>query len=127
MHTSESRIAWIALTLTPGQAGDAPEFEAILAAVPAACPVAEAVMDRGYDSDDIRDTLVDRDIAPVIPSKANRVDPIWHDAERYKDRNKIERLFNRLKQFRRVATRYDKLDLSLLAFIHLTAALIMIR
>jgi hypothetical protein len=64
--------------------------------VPAACPVEEAVMDRGYDSDDIRDALVDRDIAPVIPSTASRAEPIWHDAARYRDRNRIERPFNRL-------------------------------
>jgi transposase len=113
--------------LTPGQAGDAPEFDAVLAAVPAACPIAEAVMDRGYDSDDIRDALVDRDIAPVIPSKANRVDPIWHDPERYKDRNKIERLFNRLKQFRRVATRYEKLAATFLAIVQITAAFQVVR
>jgi transposase len=115
------------LRLTPGQAGDAPQFDAVLAAVPAACPVEEAVMDRGYDSDDIRDALVERDIAPVIPSTASRAEPIWHDAERYKDRNKIERLFNRLKQFRRVATRYEKLAATFLALVQVTAAFQAVR
>ena len=113
--------------MTPGQAGDAPQFDAVLAAVPAACPVEAAVMDKGYDADHIRDALVDRDIAPVIPSKANRLDPIWHDAERYKDRNRVERLFNRLKQFRRVATRYEKLAATFLALVQLTAAFQVVR
>lgn len=84
-------------------------------------------MDRGYDADHIRDALVDRDIAPVIPSKANRVDPIWHDPARYKDRNRIERLFNRLKQFRRIATRYDKLAATFLALVQITAAFQIVR
>jgi transposase len=84
-------------------------------------------MDKGYDSDHIRDLLVDRDIAPVIPSKANRVDPIWCDAERYKDRNRVERLFNRLKQFRRVATRYEKLAATFLAIVQITAAFQVVR
>ena len=123
---SDDRTALV-LTLTPGQAGDAPEFDALLDAVPAACPVGEAVMDKGYDSDDIRETLVDRDIAPVIPPKANRVEPIWYDEERYKERNKVERLFNRIKQFRRVATRYDKLATTFLAVVQITAAFQIVR
>jgi transposase len=50
-----------------------------------------------------------------------------YDRKKYRQRNRVERLFNKLKQFRRIATRYDKLDLAFLAFIHLTAALVMIR
>jgi transposase len=84
-------------------------------------------MEKAYDSDDFRETLVDRDIAPVIPSKANRVDPIWPDPERYKELNKVERLFNRLKQFRRVATRYEKLAATFLAIVQITAAFQVVR
>ena len=113
--------------LTPGQRGDAPVFPEVLAGVPAECPVDEVVLDRAYDSDAIRESLVERDIAPCIPSTANRTEPIWYDAERYKERNKVERLFNRLKQFRRVATRYDKLKETFLAFIQITAVFQMIR
>jgi transposase len=90
--------------------------------VPEACPVGEAVMDKGYDSDDIRDALADRDIAPVIPSTASRSEPIWYDEGRYRERNKVERLFNRLKQFRRVATRYDRLAATFLAIVQAAAA-----
>jgi transposase len=117
----------VALVLTPGQRGDAPVFPALLAEVPAACPVEEVVLDRAFDSDAIRELLVGRDIAPCIPSTANRAEPIWYDAVRYKERNKIERLFNRLKQFRRVATRYDKLAKTFLAFVQIAAVFQMIR
>jgi putative transposase len=95
--------------------------------VPADCPVDEVVLDRAFDSDAIRELLVERDIAPCIPSTANRTEPIWYDTERYKERNMVERLFNRLKQFRRVATRYDKLAATFLAFVQITAVFQMIR
>jgi transposase len=113
--------------LTPGQRGDAPTFPEVLAAVPESCPVEAAVADKAYDSDAIRGALAARGIEAVIPSLACRKRPIPHDAATYKRRNEVERLFSKLKQFRRVATRYDKLAETFLAFIHLTAALIMTR
>jgi len=64
--------------------------------------------DKGYDSDDIRRDLIDRGIEPVIPPRSNRKTPIEYDREAYKRRNLIERCVNRLKQFRRIATRYEK-------------------
>jgi transposase len=94
--------------------------------VPAACPVEAVAADKAFDSDHIRDLLIEQDIAPCIPSTANRAEPIYYDAERYKERNKVERLFNRLKQFRRVATRYDKLAMTYLALVQLTAVFRMI-
>jgi transposase len=63
--------------------------------------------DKGYDGDDVRSSLLMHGILPVIPPKANRKEPIGCDFKAYKDRNRIERMFNRLKQFRRIATRYD--------------------
>jgi transposase len=78
--------------------------------------------DKGYDSDDFRQALLLRGILPVIPPRSNRIEPIACDYRRYKDRNRIERLFNRIKQFRRIATRYDKTALSFLGFLHLAAA-----
>jgi transposase len=117
----------LVLKLTPGQRGDAPVFPELLAAVPADCPVDEIALDRAYDSDAIRGQLVERDIAPCIPSTANRKEPIEYDKERYKGRNVVERLFGRLKQFRRVATRYDKLAETFLAFVQITAVFQMIR
>ena len=117
----------LAVVLTPGQAGDAPTYPDLIEAVPTECPVDAAGADKAYDSDTIRADLKEREIEPVIPSSANRKEAIPYDQKKYRQRNRVERLFSKLKQFRRVATRYDKLDLSFLAFIHLTAALIMIR
>ena len=65
--------------------------------------------------------LVWEGIEAVIPSRANRRETIHHDTEKYKMRLKVERLFNNLKQFRRIATRYDKLARTFLAFVHLVA------
>ena len=77
---------------------------------------------KGYDGDDVRSALLMRNILPVIPPKANRREPISCDFKAYKDRNRIERMFNRLKQFRRIATRYDKTALSFIGFLCLAAA-----
>jgi len=84
-------------------------------------------MDKGYDSDGIREHLIAHDIVPVIPSKSNRRVPLAYDKESYKLREKVERFFNNLKQFRRIATRYEKLSQTFLAFIHLVAAWIIIK
>ncbi|WP_259650294.1 transposase [Gluconacetobacter diazotrophicus] len=62
-----------------------------------------------------------RGILPVIPPRSNRTQDIPCDFRRYRDRNRIERMFNRLKQFRRIATRYDKTRKSFLAFLNLAA------
>ena len=64
--------------------------------------------DRGYDADWFREALVDKGIAPCIPSRKMRKVPIPHDAELYKRRHKIENSLARLKDWRRVATRYDR-------------------
>jgi transposase len=116
----------IATALTPGQCGDAPRFPEVLAAVPEACPVEAAAADKAFDSDAIRKALADRGIEAVIPPLACRKEPIAYDAEKYRQRNKVERLINRVKQFRGIATRYDKLARTFLAFIHLAFAFIMI-
>jgi transposase len=78
--------------------------------------------DKGYDGDEVRSALLIRGILPVIPPKSNRREPIPCDFTTYKDRNRIERMFNRLKQFRRIATRYDKTAPSFTAFLCLAAA-----
>lgn len=77
--------------------------------------------DKGYDGDDVRAGFLMRGILPIIPPKANRKQPIVCDVKRYRDRNQIERMFNRLKQFRRIATRYDKTAKSYLGFLCLAA------
>ncbi|MEZ5812467.1 MAG: IS5 family transposase [Rhizobiaceae bacterium] len=78
--------------------------------------------DKGYDGDAVREALLLQGILPVIPPKSNRRSPAQCDYRAYKDRNRIERMFNRLKQFRRIATRYDKTAKSFLGFLCLAAA-----
>ena len=66
------------------------------------------IADKGYDSNRLRKALAERDIKPCIPGRANRKEPIAYDTEFYKNRNLIERMFGRLKDWRRIATRYDR-------------------
>lgn len=77
--------------------------------------------DRGYDADAIRDEIASAGIEAVIPAKSNRRNPAPHDREKYRWRNLIERLFNKLKNWRRIATRYDKTRESYLGFVALAS------
>jgi transposase len=77
--------------------------------------------DNGYDSDEIRSDLAKRGIEPVIPPRSNRTKPIDYDRKAYKRRNLIERCVNRLKQFRRIATRYEKTARAYLSMLGLAA------
>ena len=113
--------------LTAGQCHESPAFETVFAQVPPAPSLTHAIMDKGYDSQGIREQLLEHDIVPVIPSKSNRIAAIDYDKNLYKLREKVERFFNNLKQFRRIATRYEKLSQTFLAFIHLVAAWIIIK
>jgi len=115
------------MALTAGQAGDAPVFPHLLGAVPAGVPVRYGVADTAYDSAAVRAALRGRGAEAVIPSNPRRKEPIAHDAEVYRQRNRVERLVGKLKQFRRIATRYEKLGETFLALIHLVAAFIKFR
>ena len=115
------------MILTSGARHDAPIFDQVWAEKPALPALEYAAMDKAYDSDHIRSRVEEDGVEAVIPPKANRKAPIDYDAEQYKLREKVERFFGRLKQFRRVATRYDKLSKTFLAFIQLVAAWISIK
>ena len=95
--------------LTGGQEGDAPVGEEMLAEVLARPEIKAVSADRAYDSDRIRALLAVAGKEAVIPPRSNRLRPTDYDKEKYKQRNKAERLFCRLKGYRAVATRYDKL------------------
>ena len=90
-------------------------------------PSAEVLADKGYDSKDLREWLQSRGTQAVIPSRSNRKQPYNYDKALYKQRNIIERMFCRLKDFRRIATRYDKLARNFLAAVHLAASIYWIR
>ena len=77
--------------------------------------------DKGYDGDRFRENLLMRGILPIIPPRSNRKTPVHPDYRRYRDRNRIERMFGKLKQQRRIATRYDKTALSFASFLNLAA------
>lgn len=83
--------------------------------------------DRAYDSNGLRKVIADLGAEAVIPSTRSRTVPIPHDARIYRCRNRIERCFNKLKHFRRFATRFDRRAIYFLAFIHIAAATIWMR
>ena len=101
--------------LTPGETHDTKGFLTLLRMI--GDRIEALIADKGYDSDAIREELRRAGIEPVIPSRRNRKQPASFDRETYKQRNLIERMFNKLKNWRRVATRYDKSATSFLAFI----------
>lgn len=107
-------------TLTGGQTHDVTQAEAILDGV-----VTQAlVADKAYDAGALIEIITQRGASAVIPPRQNRQQPRVFDTHHYKHRNLIERFFCRLKQFRRIATRYDKLASRFSAFIAIVAAFI---
>ena len=82
------------------------------------------VADKGDDADAFVEIITAQGSQAVIPPPSNRVNPRTFDRHIYKDRNLIERFFNRIKQFRRIATRYDKLAQPFLSFVHLACAFV---
>ena len=101
----------VEVILTPGQAHDLTGAQMLLDDVD---PHA-LIGDKAYDANSLLDTLAQRDIAAVIPPKANRKTPRTCDFALYCERNLVERFFNKLKHFRAIATRYDKLARNFLA------------
>ncbi len=99
----------LGVILTGGQVGDAPAGEELLEGVLERPEVEAVAADRAYDSDAIRAMLARAGKEAVIPPRANRRDKPAYGKEKYRERNRIERFFNRPEQFRALATRYDKL------------------
>ena len=85
------------------------------------------IADKGYDADHLCDKIAETGGQPVIPPKRNRTIKRAYDVDLYKERNIIERFFNKLKQFRRVATRYDKLLANFMGFVKLAAIAIWLK
>ena len=110
----------VALSLTPGQAHDITQAVPLLDQVEPEAFLA----DKGYDSDALVETLKERGITPVIPSKANRKVPRKTDFALYRERNLVERFFCKIKQYRAISTRYDKLANTFLAAVALVCILL---
>jgi len=106
------------LTLTPGNVADIKAAPDLLAKVGDA---GYLIADKGYDADALRHSLRRAGTVPVIPGRSNRKRRIRYDKTRYRDRHLVENAFCRLKDFRRVATRYDKLAANFLSAVALAA------
>ena len=108
------------LILTGGNVADISQGPALVEAIATDAVVA----DKGYDSDAFVGIIAATGAEAVNPPRCNRLKPRTYDKARYKARNLVERFFNRLKQFRRLATRYDKLAHRFNAFLNLACAYI---
>ncbi|SHM67042.1 transposase, IS4 family [Roseovarius pacificus] len=104
--------------MTAGQVSEYTGAAALLAGL----PKAEWLLgDRGYEADWFREALKDKGIKPCIPGRSSRGKPVKNDKRRYKRRSRIEIMFGRLKDWRRVATRYDRCPEVFLSAIALAA------
>jgi transposase len=118
----------IAVDVRPGQAHDAPLLKPILRRTAARLSeVDQVVGDKAFDGAAQRRACAAIGAVAVIPAKSNRLDPEPLDAVAYRERNRVERLFGKLKEFRRVATRYEKLKQTFLGMIHLALGFIRLR
>jgi transposase len=109
--------------IAPGQSND---ILAAPALIDGFSPQA-VLADRAYDASSLRRIIADLGAKAVIPSTRSRKTPIPHDTIVYRCRNRIERCFNKLKHFRRFATRFDRRAAYFLAFIHIAAAMLWMR
>ena len=116
MVAADARTA-MTFSLSPGQAHDAPEGRKLLHRLGPQQKNLSIVMDRAYEGNETRQLALELGFAPVVPPLSSRVAPWEYDKELYKRRNEVERLFRRLKGFRRIFSRFDKLDVLFLGFI----------
>jgi transposase len=108
----------VALSLSGGECHDSPEGEKLVNQINRLPEQVHMLMDRAYEGDSMRKLVQDKGFNPIVPPKKNRKEPWEYDIERYKQRNEIERYFLRLKRFRKIFTRYDKLDVLFCGFIY---------
>lgn len=114
----------VQIELSGGEANDAPMAEWLLADLPAG---AHVLADKGYDADWIRDLIEDQDCTPHIPPRQHGYDGISYSRRRYKQRSLMGRCFNKLKQFRHIAMRFDRNPLNNLAMIKLASTRLRLR
>ena len=112
------------MLLTPGQAGDCPAAAHLIGHLR---PGSILLADKAYDADWLRAAVAEAGAAPNIPSKRHRKWKACFSKRLYKERNRVERFFNRIKHFRRIATRYEKHATNYLAMLKLAAIKIWLR
>jgi transposase len=111
------------LVLTPGQEADVTQAQTLLQDI----PFEVVIGDKGFDSQQLVDFIEAHGGEAVIPSRKNSTAPRDYDRERYKDRNLVERFWNKVKHYRRVATRYEKTARNFLAFIHVASIMVLLQ
>ena len=109
--------------LTPGQTHESQQADVLLAAHECDYVIA----DKGYDSSDLIDLIVEMNAVPVIPSRSNSKRPRAYDRHLYQERHLVECYFNKIKWFRRIFTRFEKLDRNYLGFLSFVSVLIWLR
>src|ERR1700740_321879 len=107
----------IVFALPQGNAHDAPQGRALLEELGPMPDRLSLLMDKAYEDNLTRQLVLDLGMIPIVPPKSNRIEPWEYDRALYKKRNEIERLFRRLKGFRRIFSRFEKLDVIFLAFL----------
>ena len=106
----------MSFSLSPGHAHDAAPGRELLKRTELSAKY--VIMDRAYEDQETRQLVLDLGLTPVVPPKKTRISPWEYDREMYKKRNEVERLFRRLKGYRRIFSRFDKLDVVFVFFIH---------
>ena len=113
----------VRILLTPGQAADVTHAQTLIEEM----PFEVVIGDKGYDSQALVNVIEAKGGEAVIPSLKNRAVQRDYDRERYKDRNLAERFWNKVKHYRRVATRYEKTARNFLAFVHVASIMVLLR
>jgi transposase len=117
----------VAVHLSAGQEADVSHAKALLGAVPEGAEVAAVIADKGYDSKAVVEAVEAAGAEAVIPTLCTRKQQREIDKDLYKERNLAERFWRRLKDFRRVATRYEKTDACFLAFVHVASLMVLLQ
>ena len=109
--------------LTGGQRHDITQAEELIAGYAGE----QVLADKGYDSQEFREHILALGMTPVIPPRSNRKEPAGYDRHLYRERHLVECFINKIKHYRRIFSRFEKLDTRYLGFLHFTAALIWLR
>jgi transposase len=117
----------VILSLSGGNKHGAPDGRKLIGRLGRSEKTIPLAMDKAYEGDETREMAVRLNVIPAVPPKSNRKEPWDYDKELYKRRNIVERIFRRIKEYRKIFTRYDKLDVMFMAYIHWGLAFILLR